>query len=101
MIGPEAENKIYTQSFRRSQKGHAIWPKAYSKYLQPGCCGYVDGYGNFVKMVQLTDPAAINNLSLDPLDGIEIVDDGGGTFWDAKTLNQIVAAAVNLDAQAL
>lgn len=101
MIGSEAENRIYAQSFCSSQEGHALWPKAYSKDLQPGYCGYVDGYGNFVKLVQLTDSVAIEKLSLDPLDGIEVVDDGGGTFWDAKTSNQIVAAAINLDAKAL
>lgn len=101
MFGSEAENKIYVQSFCRSQEGHALWPKAYSKDLQPGCCGYVDGYGNFVKLVQLTDSAAIEKLSLDPLDGIEVVDDGGGTFWDTKISSQIVAAAINLDAKAL
>jgi hypothetical protein len=111
MFGPKEENKIYAQSFRRSQEGHAIWPKAYSNYLQPGSCGYVDGYGNFVKISQLTDADAIEELKLGSsdgtkelklgsLDGIKVEDDGGNTFWDAKTSSKVAGAAVTLDAEA-
>jgi hypothetical protein len=61
-----------------------------SNYLQPGSCGYVDGYGNFVKISQLTDA-----------DAIKVGDDGGSTFWDAKTSSKVASSAITLDAEAV
>ena len=96
-----AENKVYAQSFRFSQEGHAVWPKALNDDLKPGACGYVNGYGNWVTIIQLTDAAKIQELGLAPLEGISEMDDGGNTSWTKKVSEKVNGAGMTLDANVM
>jgi hypothetical protein len=71
------ENKIFAESFRTSQKGHAFWPRVLSDELAPGACGYMNNNGDWVTIVHLTDSDAMNKAGLEPLEGMSVIDDGG------------------------
>jgi hypothetical protein len=94
------ENKIFTESFRNSQKGHAVWPRVLSDDLAPGACGYMNHDGDWVTIIQLTDSDAINKADLEPLEGMSIIDDAGGSTWDPKLSESVRGKAVSVYAGA-
>jgi hypothetical protein len=61
-MSPKREDKVYVERFRSSQEGHAVWPKVLSDDMQPGACGYFNGDGDWVTIVQLTDIEAVKRL---------------------------------------
>jgi hypothetical protein len=94
------ENKIFAESFRTSQKGHAVWPRVLSDELAPEACGYMNDNGDWVTILHLTDGDAINKAGLEPLEGVSIVDDGGGSTWDPKLSKSVSGKAISVYAGA-
>jgi hypothetical protein len=94
------ENKIFAESFRTSQKCHAVWPRVLSDELAPGACGYMNDNGDWVTILHLTNSNTIKRAGLEPLEGVSIVDDGGGSTWDPKLSESVRGKAVSVYAGA-
>jgi hypothetical protein len=90
------ENKIFAESFRTSQKGHAFWPRVLSDELAPGACGYMNNNGDWVTIMHLTDSDAMNKAGLEPLEGMSVIDDGGYSTWDPKLSETVRGKAVSV-----
>ena len=56
------EDTVFAEGFRFSQEGHAVWPKILSSEMKPGACGYFNGDGDWVTIVQLTDTEAVKEI---------------------------------------
>ena len=56
------EDEVHTKAFRYSQEGHTVWPKILSSAMKPGACGYINGDGDWVTIVQLTDIEAVKEV---------------------------------------
>jgi len=56
--------------------------------------------GDWVKIIQLTDSDAINEAGLEPLEGMSIINDGGGSTWDPKLSESVRGEAVSVYAGA-
>lgn len=97
----QQENKVYAESFRYSQEGHPIWPKTLSDEIKPGACGYINGDGDWVTILQLTDAKSIQDRGLPPVDFLEVMSDGGFTDWSEKTSNKVFRKALDLEGEAL
>ena len=59
---PEREDRVFAEGFRFSQEGHAVWPKILSDEMKPGACGYFNGDGDWVTLVQLTATSAVKEI---------------------------------------
>lgn len=108
------QNKIFAQSFRLSQEGHAVWPKILSTKVRPGTCGYVNGNGDWETIIQLCDASkeiaskagdakkdTCTALGLTKITGLGEEDDGGNTDWKDQMSEKIVGTAVQLDGKVL
>jgi hypothetical protein len=101
-MGLQEENKVYAESFRYSQEGHPIWPRILSSEMKPGACGYINGDGDWVTILQLTDTKSIEDRGLPPMEnGLTVTSDGGFTEWSEKTSNKVFRRALNLDGEAM
>jgi hypothetical protein len=54
----------------------------------------VNGNGDWVTVIQLTDDDAIRDAGLGPLGGISVDDDGGSSSWDPKVSERVRREAV-------
>jgi len=96
----QAENKVYAQSFQYSQGGHPIWPRILSSEMRPGDCGYFNGDGDLVTILQLTDSKSIQDRGLPPLNNLK-VKHGGFTEWSEKTSYKVYRNATTLEGAAM
>lgn len=96
----QAENKVYAESFRFSQEGHAIWPKILSSEMKPGACGYINGDGDWITILQLTDTESIRDRGLPPVNDLTVTTDGG-IQWSEKTSEQVFRRGVTLEGDAV
>ena len=101
------EDAVYAEGFRFSQEGHAVWPKILSSEMKPGACGYFNGDGDWVTIVQLTDieavqkilspnPAATTETTPKSVVNVKITDIDGSTDWSEKTSTKISRQALDL-----
>ncbi len=127
-MSPKREDKVYVARFRSSQEGHAVWPKVLSDDIQPGACGYFNGDGDWVTIVQLTDIEAVRKIlglipetepdgaaslntgaseatktapNLTALENITVKDVPGYTDWTEKTSEKIQRQELNLHAEVM
>ena len=99
-MGLQQENKVYAESFQTSQEGHPIWPKILSSEMKPGACGYINGDGDWVTILQLTDAKSIQHRGLPPVN-ITVTSDGGFTQWSEKTSKKVRRTALYLEGEAM
>ena len=109
------EDALYAEGLRYSQEGHALWPKVLSNDMKPGACGYFNGDGDWITVVQLTDLEAVQQLmtavapgaparneankqplDVGPLKNLKVTAVGGSTDWSEKTSPTIRRQAVDL-----
>ena len=111
------EDTIYAERFRLSQEGHAVWPKLLSSEMKPGACGYFNGDGDWVTIVQLTDIGAVKALINDSpkytdtdknksvasfaLVNVEVNKAAGSEDWSEKTSTKIRRQAFDLNSNVL
>ena len=102
------EDAVYAEGFRFSQEGHAVWPKILSNEMKPGACGYFNGYGDWVTIVQLTDveavqelisstPAATTETTPKSVVKVKITDIDGSTDWSEKKSEKVRRQALDLE----
>lgn len=89
------ENRVFAKSFETAQKGHAVWPRVLSNVLSPGTYGYVNGNGDWVAVIQLTDTDAVVSAGLEPLEGLSVEDDGGLSTWSPKMSESVSGRAIH------
>jgi hypothetical protein len=100
-MGLHEENKVYAESFRYSQEGHPIWPKILSSEMKLGACGYINGDGDWVTILHLTDAKSIQDRGLPPVEGLTVTSVGGSTEWSEKTSNKVYRMALDLEGEAM
>jgi hypothetical protein len=55
----------------------------------------VNGNGDWVTVIHLTDTDAVTNAGLEPLEGLSVDDDGGLSTWSPKMSESVSGRAIH------
>lgn len=92
-------DKTYAKSFKTAKEGHAVYANVSGDKMKPGACGYFDYQGDWVTIVQTSDPEALKNAGLGPPTGIEYETDPGSRSFGPRWSHKVVGATGKVDAK--
>lgn len=94
-------HKQYAKCMKSRSEGHALYRNVPATKLKPGTCGYFDNDGNWQVIVQTSDPEALENHKLPPLNDVRFYKDEGKEYWRGPLLSDgVTGRRVNLDVHA-